>query len=133
MGQRTSSCTGLSDRWAEHFAGWVIPAPRQAERPARWPGHATIRAMAPTDPQIRQVIAAMLERREAEATLCPSEAARALAPHDWRPLMARVRVVAADMAREGLLEIRQGGVRVPHDAPLQGPIRLGRPRRVGPV
>lgn len=82
--------------------------------------------MSPTDPQIRATIEALLERRDPAATICPSEAARALAPGDWRSPMARVRAVAVAMAREGVLEIRQQGRGVAPDGPLRGPIRLGR-------
>jgi hypothetical protein len=79
------------------------------------------------DEQIRDAIAGLLQKREPSSTICPSEAARALAPKAWRPLMDRVRAVAVAMAKEGALEIRQGGTAVPSDSPLTGPIRLGRP------
>ena len=55
----------------------------------------------------------------APATLCPSEVARALA-RDWRPLMARVRQVAASMPE---IVATKGEAAV--DAALaRGPIRL---------
>jgi hypothetical protein len=38
-----------------------------------------------TDEQIRDAIASLLESRQPPATICPSEAARALAPDAWRP------------------------------------------------
>lgn len=79
-----------------------------------------------TDPQIHDAIAGLLGNRQPPATICPSEAARALAPDDWRPLMPQVRAVALAMAGNGELEIRQGGQTVEPDAPLRGPIRLGR-------
>jgi hypothetical protein len=82
--------------------------------------------MQATDEPIRAAITALLARRAPPATICPSEAARALAPEAWRPLMPQVRAVALAMAHEGLLEIRQGGRPVPPDVPLRGPIRLGR-------
>lgn len=82
--------------------------------------------MAITDSSIRQVIEALLQERAPPATICPSEAARALAPSAWRDLMPRVREVAMALAREGRLDIRQGGRQVSPDAPLRGPIRLGR-------
>lgn len=80
-----------------------------------------------TDEQIRDVILALLESREPTATICPSEAARALAPDAWRPLMPRVRAVAIEMAKAGVLDIRQRGDTVALDEPLRGPIRLKRP------
>lgn len=83
--------------------------------------------MAVTPAHIRQVITELLQSREPPATICPSEAARALAPDGWRALMPRVREVAIALAREGQLDIRQGGQNVAPDGPLRGPIRLGRP------
>jgi hypothetical protein len=87
--------------------------------------------MDPTDAQIRKAIASLLTQRQPPATLCPSEAARKLAPDDWRPLMPRVREVAMAMASEGHLEIRQGGRRVKPADPLRGPIRLATPSPQG--
>lgn len=84
--------------------------------------------MRPTDDAaIRHLIADLLQRRAEEATVCPSEVARALSADDWRPLMPRVRAVAIDMARQGLLEIRQRGRALSPDVAPRGPIRLGRP------
>ena len=83
-------------------------------------------SMPVTDRRLRQTLSALLAQRRPDATICPSEAARALAPEDWRPLMPRVRGVAIAMATEGLLEIRQRGEVVAPDAPLRGPMRLGR-------
>ena len=79
-----------------------------------------------TDKQIRAAIAGLLENRQPPATICPSEAAKALAPDEWRPLMTRVREVAIAMAQEDHLEIRQGGRTVVPDGSVRGPIRLGR-------
>lgn len=79
-----------------------------------------------TDEQTRHVIVSLLEVRQPPATICPSEAARALTAHDWRPLMQQVRVVAIEMAKDGIVNIRQGGRTVAPDGPLRGPIRLGR-------
>ena len=78
-----------------------------------------------TDKQVREVISGLLAARQPSATICPSEAARALAPDAWRPLMPQVRAVAIAMATEGLVDIRQSGRTVVPEAPLRGPIRLG--------
>ena len=94
--------------------------------PATAAGHATITSMRMTDEQIRDAISALLDSRQPLATICPSEAARALAPDGWRPLMPQVRAVAIAMANDGMLEIRQGGCTVVPGLPLRGPIRLGR-------
>lgn len=74
-----------------------------------------------TDGRIAEVLVDLAHRRGRGATFCPSEAARALAS-DWRPLMPRVRAVAAGLP----LRATQGGVEV--DPVLaRGPIRLGLP------
>lgn len=73
--------------------------------------------------------AALLALAEArgEASFCPSEAARRLAP-DWRPLMGDVRRAAARLAREGrLVAVQRGRLVDPERA--RGPIRLAAPRR----
>ena len=90
------------------------------------PGRVTITAMQLTDEQVREVISDLLAARQPSATICPSEAARALAPDAWRLLMPQVRTVAIAMATEGVLDIRQSGRTVAPDVPLRGPIRLGR-------
>ena len=75
--------------------------------------------MRPDDAEIARAIRDMAEARGA-GTLCPSEVARALA-EDWRPLMGRVRAVAAGMP--GIVAT-QGGAEVDAVA-ARGPIRLG--------
>jgi hypothetical protein len=79
-----------------------------------------------TDADIRGAMAGLLQAREPSKTICPSDVARLLAPEAWRPLMPQVRSVACAMAKEGLVEIRQGGRTVSPDGPLHGPIRIGR-------
>lgn len=80
----------------------------------------------PSDDDIRQTIDELLAARRDGATICPSDAARALRPDgDWRALMDDVRRVAALEADAGRLEVRQRGERVePRGA--RGPIRLAR-------
>lgn len=77
--------------------------------------------------RIEATILALLESRAPGATICPSDAARALGDTEaaWRALMPSVRQVAADLARQGRLRVTQGGQDV--DAlNARGPIRLGR-------
>jgi hypothetical protein len=76
--------------------------------------------------KIEQTILALLEQRAEGRTICPSEAARSLAPEDWRPLMDPVREVAYAMADDGRLEVTQKGEVVDGRA-ARGPIRLRRP------
>lgn len=90
----------------------------------------TIRSLCITMPitsaQIEKVIFDLLDARAPGKTVCPSEVARKLAPDDWRPLMPRVRDVAFALADKDALGIFQKGHAVAHDAPIRGPIRLGR-------
>jgi hypothetical protein len=67
----------------------------------------------------------LLAERGRGKTICPSEAARALA-EDWRPLMPQVREAAFAMADAGRLEVTQAG-RVVDGRTARGPIRLRRP------
>lgn len=69
----------------------------------------------------------LLAARAHDATICPSDAARALRPDgDWRALMDPVREAAASEVAAGRLEIRQKGEVVELET-VRGPIRLGRP------
>lgn len=79
------------------------------------------------DDAIAHAIFTLLDARAAQATICPSEVARALAPDAWRPLMPRVRAVAMTLAAAGRLEVRQRGRVIPADVEPRGPLRLGRP------
>lgn len=61
-----------------------------------------------------------------DGEVCPSDVARALAQRlgaEWRDLMRPVRLVAAELAREGRLEIVQNGKRV-DILDARGPVRL---------
>jgi Protein of unknown function (DUF3253) len=67
-----------------------------------------------------------LLRDAAGAGVCPSEAARVLAQGldvEWRDLMRPVRIVAAELAREGRVDIRQDGQLV-DILEARGPLRL---------
>ncbi|MEM1313281.1 MAG: DUF3253 domain-containing protein [Pseudomonadota bacterium] len=83
-------------------------------------------AVPPTDAAIADALLAMARARRPGATFCPSEAARALAPADWRPLMPAVRQAAARLQRDGLIRVTQGG-RAVDPLSARGPIRLSRP------
>ncbi|MDO5633804.1 MAG: DUF3253 domain-containing protein [Micrococcus sp.] len=68
----------------------------------------------------------LLRGRDAEATVCPSEAARVVGGEDWRERMDEARDVAARLHDQGQLEIRQRGERVADPRAVRGPIRVGR-------
>lgn len=81
---------------------------------------------------IEETILGLLAQRQPDATICPSEVARALGIDDrpWRELMPQVRQVAQGLAMQGRLRVTRGGV--PVDATRGGgPIRLGRPPTKG--
>lgn len=75
------------------------------------------------DARLEAAILDLLSKRDRGATICPSEAARAVQSEDWKPLMERTRRAARRLAREGKLEITQGGSSVSPDD-FRGPIRL---------
>jgi hypothetical protein len=64
-----------------------------------------------------------LARRRRGASICPSEAARALEPQDWRALMPAIRAAATRLARAGRVEVTQGG-RPVDPGQVRGPIRI---------
>lgn len=75
-----------------------------------------------------KIVASLLER-DAEASTCPSEIARLLAPHNekhWRSLMPQVREVAAKLARSKLVRITRGPVVLDPNDVAGGPIRIRR-------
>lgn len=77
--------------------------------------------------QLEAAILALLAARAETSSICPSDAARAVAPEDWRPLMEPVRRAAARLADRGEVEITQHG-NVVDLAAARGPIRIRRPR-----
>ena len=80
------------------------------------------------DSAIAAEIVGQLQRRDADASICPSEVARALFGPDGREAMPAVRVVAQRLAGEGRVRATQGDVALPTDAIIsaRGPIRLRR-------
>lgn len=70
----------------------------------------------------------LLSRRSPEASICPSEVARALADDEttWRALMPSVRDAAAGLARRGVIIVTQGKSTLDPADIGHGPIRLRR-------
>ena len=84
--------------------------------------------MTTLDERIAAVIFELLDKRAPDATICPSDAARALEVDEfaWRALMPEIRRVAAALAQAGLLRVTAHGEDV--DAlHARGPIRLAGP------
>lgn len=79
---------------------------------------------------IEGTIIALLRERDGDATICPSEVARAMFPDDWRTRMEAVRRVARKMEGKGTVVGKQGGKRVDL-ATVRGAIRIGRGQTFG--
>ena len=78
----------------------------------------------PGDAEAQAAIRSLLEQRAGGATICPSEAARAIAgDSDFRALMPLVRDAARAMADGGEIDVTQRGEVVDIDR-ARGPIRL---------
>lgn len=77
----------------------------------------------PTDLALEAAIVELLAQRRLGATICPSEAARLVAPDDWRPLMEPARAAARRLVASGRVEITQRG-RVVDPSTAKGPIRI---------
>jgi hypothetical protein len=79
-----------------------------------------------TDPA-EAAILTLLAARGPEKSICPTEAARALAGHptddSWRPYLHQVRLAAARLQKTGKLDILRKGKPIPPEA-AHGVIRL---------
>ena len=76
----------------------------------------------PSEQAIEATILRLVEERGPGKSICPSEAARPLAP-EWQGLMGAVRRVAVRLATEGRIEILRKGKPV-DPATVRGVIRL---------
>ena len=89
------------------------------------------RGVTATDLRLEEAIATLLSQRAQDATICPSDAARAVGSENggesWRELMEPSRRAARRMVARGELQITQGGS-VVDPSTAKGPIRLRRPR-----
>ncbi|HET7350563.1 MAG TPA: DUF3253 domain-containing protein [Marmoricola sp.] len=86
------------------------------------------------DRALEAQILELLEHRAPGRTICPSEAARAVASGDggedddvWRELMDPARAAALRLVEAGEVEMTQGG-EVVDPATARGPVRLRRAR-----
>ena len=74
--------------------------------------------------RLERALRDLLDRRAPGDTVCPSEAARAVAPA-WRPLMDDARAAAQRLVDAGEAEVTQGG-EVVYLATAKGPVRVRR-------
>jgi hypothetical protein len=88
------------------------------------------RGIRPVDHRLEAAILTLLAGRAHDATICPSEAARAVDADDWRALLEPARRAARRLVAQGRLEILQQG-RVVDPSTARGPIRLRKVRSVG--
>lgn len=93
-----------------------------------------VRGVREVDRELEASIQSLLDARAASATICPSEAARAVAaarglPGDepWRELMEPARRAARRLVASAEVEITQGG-RVVDPSTAKGPIRVRKVR-----
>lgn len=85
------------------------------------------RRVSAVDERLEQVILQLVHERGTGKTICPSEAARAVAASEvreiWEPLMEPARAAARRLAAQGRIAIMQGGHEVDAST-AKGPIRL---------
>ena len=92
----------------------------------RWCSQACRRAgVDATDTALEHAVLELLAARARGATICPSEAARAVGGDDWRPLMEPARAAARRLVARGQVEITQGS-RVVDGSTAKGPVRVRR-------
>ncbi len=71
----------------------------------------------------RETALILLAFRAADATVCPSEVARAIAPEGWRAAMPLVHAAVDTLVEEGHVELSWKGKTLPKRS---GPYRIGR-------
>ncbi|MBX7445550.1 MULTISPECIES: DUF3253 domain-containing protein [unclassified Arthrobacter] len=81
----------------------------------------------PTDQELEATILGLLASRAPAATICPSDAARAVGGDEWRALMEPVRQAARRLVESGAVQVTQGGSAV-DPATAKGPIRIRKVR-----
>jgi hypothetical protein len=87
------------------------------------------RRVGQVDLELEDAIRALLAERAADASICPSEAARRVGGEDdWRALIERARAAARRLVARGEIEMTQRGSRV-DPSTARGPVRLRRVSR----
>ena len=84
-------------------------------------------AQSEMDRLLESVILDLLAHRAEAATICPSEAARAVGGEQWRDQMDAARRAARRLVAAGSVDITQGG-EVVDPSTVRGPIRIRRRR-----
>ena len=124
--ERADKVCGSCGRRIEWRATWA-----RDWQNVRWCSDACrARGVKPVDRELEASIRSLLAGRAGDATICPSEAARAVGGADetaWRALMEPARRAARRLVAAGEVEITQGG-RVVDPSTAKGPIRVRRAR-----
>src|SRR6202012_3695463 len=81
----------------------IMPARQVPQKPRAAPS-APAAGTHPEQPRLRAITLELLERRGRDKTICPSDAARALAGKNFRPLMDAARAAAAELVAGGAAE-----------------------------
>lgn len=74
--------------------------------------------------RLAAAISALACHRSPGATICPSDAARAVGGDRWRSLMDEARAAARDLAAQGQVEVTQRGAPIDAAGPWRGPVRI---------
>ena len=130
LDERADKVCGSCGRRIEWRAKWA-----RDWHAVRWCSDACrARGVRPVDAALEESIRSLLAGRAADATICPSEAARAVAgagagadSEAWRELMEPARRAARRLVATGQVEITQGG-KVVDPSTAKGPIRVRRAR-----
>ena len=129
-GERADKVCRSCGRRIEWRAAWA----RNWDEVAYCSDACRARKVRPVDRELEESIRRLLAARAATATICPSEAARAVAAQRgdasddaWRALMEPARRAARRLVAAGEVEITQGG-RAVDPSTAKGPIRIRRTR-----
>ena len=129
MGRRSTPADASDDRAPR----WCTSCGRRIEWRAKWArdwesvrwcsDSCRCHGVTEQDRSLENAIVDLLTARVGGATICPSDAARAVGGEDWQPLMEPARRAARRLVVEGRAEITQGG-RVVDASTAKGPIRI---------
>ena len=100
---------------------------RQAEPPRYCSAACRKHRVRAVDRALEDAVLSLLDARPQDATICPSEAAGAVAAHRPEQLMEPARRAVRRLVARGEVEITQGGRAVDPSA-ARGPIRVRRTR-----
>ncbi|MEO1534937.1 MAG: DUF2256 and DUF3253 domain-containing protein [Planctomycetota bacterium] len=81
------------------------------------------RKLSPTDEALERAIVELLAKRDSGKTICPSEAAKAVSPDDWRELMEPARMAGRRLIERGAVVFTQQG-HIVDPSTAKGPIRI---------